>query len=81
MVNKGKLFGSLLIDLSKAFDCLSHEIHVTEILRLIHSYVTKMIEREAVSQRCSVKKVFLEISHNSQENIYQKRNSGTGVFL
>ena len=43
-------------------------------------------------QRCSVKKVFLEISQNSEENIcarvsflikqlYQKRDSGTGVFL
>ena len=48
---------------------------------------------EAVVRRCSVKKVFLEISQNSQENdcardsfliklqFYQKRFSGTGVFL
>ena len=41
---------------------------------------------EAVVQRCSVKKVFLEVSQNSQEDtwvlqLYLKRDSGTGVFL
>ena len=35
---------------------------------------------EAVAQRCSVKKLFLEISQNSQENV-RARVSGTGVFL
>ena len=56
-----------------------------------------MISSEAVAQRCSIKKVFLKILQNSQENtrgrvpfqinlqtrrlhLYQKRNSGTGVF-
>ena len=46
---------------------------------------------EAVAQRCSVKKVFLEILQNSQENTcvragvrpstLLKRDPGTGVFL
>ena len=42
---------------------------------------------EAIIQRCSVKKVFLEISQNSQENtcarvsFFSKRDSGTDVFL
>ena len=45
---------------------------------------------ETVAQRCSVKKVFLEISQNSQENtcarasglqLYYKRSSDTGIFL
>ena len=49
---------------------------------------------EAIDQRCSVKKVFLEISQNSQKNpcarvsflikmqdFRGKRDSGTGVFL
>ena len=54
-----------------------------------------ILPSEAVAQRCSVKKVFLEISQNSQENTcarasvlvklhayaYWKRDSGTGVFL
>ena len=54
--------------------------------------------KETVAKSCSVKKVFLEVSQNSQENtcarvsfliklqasglqLYQKRDSGTGVFL
>ena len=49
---------------------------------------------EAVVRRCSVEKVFLEISQNSQENtcarvsflikllqLYLKKDSGTVVFL
>ena len=42
---------------------------------------------EAVAQRCFVKKVFLEISQNLQENTCArvsfliKKDSGTGVFL
>ena len=35
------------------------------------SFSKKVLETpEAVVRRCSVKKVFLEISQNSQENIY-----------
>ena len=43
--------------------------------------------KEAVPQRCSVKKVFSEISQNSQQNICTKvsfslkKDSGAGVFL
>ena len=41
---------------------------------------------EAIVRRCSVKKVFLKISQNSQENtwglqLYLKIDSGTGVSL
>ena len=40
---------------------------------------------EVVARRCSVKKLFFEISQNSQESwglqLYEKRDSGTGVFL
>ena len=44
-------------------------------------------ETEAVMQKCSVKKVFLEILQNSQENTcakvatLSKKDSGTGLFL
>ena len=48
-VNKGKYFGALLTDLSKAFDRISHELILAKLhaygfslraLRLIHSYLT-----------------------------------------
>ena len=50
-VDKRKSFGTLLADLSKAFDCLSHELQLAKLrelsygfsiaaLRLIHSYLT-----------------------------------------
>ena len=50
-VDKGKSFGVLLADLSKAFDCLSQELRLAKLhelpygfsiaaLRLIHSYLT-----------------------------------------
>ena len=46
-VDKGKIFGALLIGLSKAFDCLSHELLIAKLntygftlpaLKLIHNY-------------------------------------------
>ena len=30
-VDKGKVFGALLTDLSKAFDCLSHELTIAKL--------------------------------------------------
>ena len=42
----------------------------------IFKYFTETSIAEAVVQRCSGKKVFLQISQNSQEN-----TSGTGIFL
>ena len=48
-VDKGKYFGALLTDLSKAFDCISHELVPAKLhaygfnlraLRLINSYLT-----------------------------------------
>ena len=53
-VDKGKSFDALLTDLSKAFDCLSHELLLAKLhaygfsiaaLRLIHSYLTNRKQR------------------------------------
>ena len=48
-VDKGKVFGALLTDLSKAFDCLNHELLTAKLnaygfslpaLRLINDYLS-----------------------------------------
>ena len=57
-VDKGKSFGALLTDLSKAFDCLSHELLLAKFhaygfsiaaLRLIHSYLTYRRQRTKIN--------------------------------
>ena len=49
-VDSGKVFGILLTDLSKTFDCLDHELLVAKLnaygfslpaLRLIHDYLSQ----------------------------------------
>ena len=52
--DKGGLFRALLIDLSKAFDCLHHEFFIAKIhtygvdilsLKLLYLYLTKLKQR------------------------------------
>ena len=56
-VDKGKSSGSLLIDLCKAFDCLSHNLFFAKLhsygfsfspLKLIHSYLTNRKQRTKI---------------------------------
>ena len=59
VVDKGKVFGALLTDLSKAFDCLSHELIVAKLnaygfnlaaLKLVQSYLPKRGQRTKINQ-------------------------------
>ena len=61
-VDKGKVFGALLTDLSKAFDCLSHELIIAKLnaygfslsaLKLVHNYLSKRQERTKINQSYS----------------------------
>ena len=62
-VDKGKMFGALLIDLSKAFDCLNHELLIAKIntygftlpaLKLIHNYLSNRKQRVRVNDSYSL---------------------------
>ena len=57
-VDKGKRFGELLTDLSKAFDCLSHELLIAKLhaygfdlpaLKLIQSYLSNRKQRTKIN--------------------------------
>ena len=53
-VNNSKMFGALLTDLSKAFDCLDHELLIAKLnaygfsstaLKLVHNYLPNRKQR------------------------------------
>ena len=61
-VDKGKAFGALLTDLSKAFDCLDHELLTAKLnaygftlpaLRLIHDYLSNRKQRTKIDDNYS----------------------------
>ena len=62
-VDKGKIFGTLLTDLSKAFDSFSHELLIAKLnayeftllaLKLIHNYLSKRKLRVRVNDLYSL---------------------------
>ena len=61
-VEKGKVFGALLTDLSKAFDCLPHELIIAKLnaygfnlpaLKLMHSYLSHRKQHTKVNHAYS----------------------------
>ena len=61
-VDKGKVFGALLTDLSKTFDCLPHELIIAKLnaygfnlpaLKLMHSYLSHRKQRTKVNHAYS----------------------------
>ena len=60
-VDKGKVFGALLTDLSKTFDCLNHELlaklnaygFTSPALKLVHDYLSDRKQRTRVDNSYS----------------------------
>ena len=61
-MDNGNVFGALLTDLSKAFDCLPHDFIITKLnscgfsliaLNLIHNYLTKRKQRTKINHSYS----------------------------
>ena len=61
-VDKAKSFGALLTDLSRAFNCLGHELLTTKLnaygftlleLRLIHEYLSNRKQRGKIDDNYS----------------------------
>ena len=57
-IDNGKMFGALLTDLSKAFDCLDHELLIAKLnaygfsltaLKLVHSYLSNRKQRTKIN--------------------------------
>ena len=61
-VDNGQMFGALLTDLSKAFDCLDHELLIAKLnaygfilpaLKLVHDYLSNRKQRTKVNRTYS----------------------------
>ena len=70
-----KSFGALLTDLSKAFDCLSHDLLIAKLnaygfnmsaLRFVHSYIKNRMQRTIInSEYSSWEKIMFGVSQGS----------------
>ena len=74
-VDNNKVFGALLTDLSKAFDCISHDLLIAKLnayglslsaLKLMHSYLqNRKIEQKSGHPTVFGKKLF-QVFHKGQ---------------
>ena len=61
-IDNGKMFGALLTDLSKVFDCIDHELLIAKLnaygfsltaLKLVHSYLSNRKQRTKINSSYS----------------------------
>ena len=69
-VNNGAVFGALLTDLSKTFDCIPHDLIIAkleaygfhiEVLKLIHDYLSNRKQR--VMMHIARGRIYFMVSH------------------
>ena len=62
-VDNSKMFGALLTDLSKAFNCLDHELLIAKlntygfsltVLKLVHNYLSNKKQRAKINSSYSI---------------------------
>ena len=73
-VDKGKDFGALLTDLSKAFDCLDHELLTAKLnaygfslpaLRLVNDYLSNRKQRTKIDTYSTWLDIIFEVPQGS----------------
>ena len=90
-VDKRQMFMALLTDLSKAFDCLSHELIIAKLnaygfslseLKLIHNYLSKKQQRTKINQSYSTwKHILFGVLQGSILGPILFNNFISGLFL
>ena len=91
-VDKGKSFGALLTDLSKAFHCLLHDLLLVKLyaygfslppLKLIHSYLKKREQRTKIDSTYSTCKeiLFYNTPYDTGDSIGDVINSLENVSI
>ena len=90
-VDKRQMFRALLTDLSKAFDCLSHELIIAKLnaygfslseLKLIHNYLSKKQQRTKINQSYSTwKHILFGVLQGSILGPILFNNFISGLFL
>ena len=73
-LDKSGYAGALLMDLSKAFDCIDHELLIAKLyayglyrnaLKMIHSYLSKRLQRVKINGSLSHGRKLTKESHRN----------------
>ena len=78
IVDNGGAFGALLTDLSKAFDCIPHDLIIAKLeaygfhidtLKVIHDYLSNRKQRIKVNDAYSSGRIYFMVSHKDSYSV------------
>ena len=78
IVDNGGAFGALLTDLSKAFDCIPHDLIIAKLeaygfhidtLKVIHDYLSNRKQRIKVNDAYSSGRIYFMVSHRDPYSV------------